>query len=494
MTKPTVAIIGTGFSGLGSAIQLKKQMNIDADLFEITKDIGGTWNYNTYPGAACDIPSHLYSFSYELNPNWSMEFSKQKEIHEYLKGVARKYHIYERTQFETEVIRATWLEDMKKWEVELNRYMVKNKENEIRYYDFIFSGVGGLRIPNIPKEYTSFEGKLIHSAEWDNSYDYNDKRVAIIGNGASAVQIIPNLAPSVKQLYSFQRTPSWVVPREVKSYSKFIRTMFYYFPIIMYFYRAYIFFARDMNFNMWKKPHSRLAVFAREQIIKFMKHSLSSNGRDDLAESLIPDFPVGCKRITPSPDYLPALCRSNVTVTRSPIVKVQGKTITTKDGLETEVDVLILATGFNVAQTFGSFQIYGRNGVNLNDLWDSQTPKTYKTVAINGFPNLFVMLGPGSGLGHNSIVTMIECQVQFAINVMKYMAKYNYSSLEPSEKAQERYSSEIQKKFEGTVWKSGCDSWYINKFGEIGSLWPRTVTSYWWVLRNTNHANDFIGS
>ncbi|KAG2208916.1 hypothetical protein INT47_011056 [Mucor saturninus] len=493
MVLPTVAVIGSGFSGLNSAIQLKKKLGIAAEIFEATKDIGGTWNYNTYPGCASDIESHLYSFSFELNPNWSHKYSPQKEIYAYLHKVAKKYDVHKQVQFNTNVIRATWVQAIKKWELELSQPSVDEK-NQIRHFDFIFSGIGTLRVPNIPEQFTSFEGKIIHSASWDHNYDLTNKRVAVIGSGTSAIQIVPSILDRVTHLSSFQRTPAWVAPRQQFAYSPFTQWCFTYIPLLMFFYRAYIFFSSDFSFSRWGNASSKKAIESRAAIQRYMEYIMTAYGREDLIPKMIPDFPVGCKRIGISDNYLAALCSPKTSVLRSPIKTVQGRTITTEDGVETEVDALILATGFNITGFLGELKVYGKDGVSLNQLWEEGVPKTYRTVSVHQFPNLFILLGPGSVLGHNSVVTISESQVDYGIRMIKYMMKNKIASLDPTEKAQETFSADIQSKFKGTVWKGGCQSWYMNKDGEIQSLWPESVLKFIAMLRRVDYESDFIKS
>ncbi|KAI9253061.1 putative flavoprotein [Helicostylum pulchrum] len=490
MSFPTVAIIGAGFSGLASAIKLKKKLGVTAEVFETSNDIGGTWKHSTYPGCASDIQSHLYSLSFEPNPNWSQKFSPQKEILEYMHRVANKYDVLPQIQFETSVVSATWLEDKKKWQLELSR--VSEEKHQIKHFDFIFSGIGSLRVPHIPKEFESFEGKIIHSALWDQDYDLNNKRVAVIGSGSSSIQIIPSIVPIVDCLYSFQRTATWVRPKDQYTYSDFIINVFTYVPLVMLMYRAYIFFSLERNFNQWGDKNSKRAKRATATVTKQMKEILLSNGRPDLIEKLIPDFAVGCKRIGYSDDYLQSLCLPNVTVNFSAIKKIEGRTISTADGQETEIDALILATGYDVAGFLGKMRVYGRDGVFLNDLWEEQIPKTYKTVTIHGFPNFFMLLGPGSILGHSSVVTMIESQVDFGIELIRHMTNNQIQSMDPTEKAQETFSSDLQEKLKGTVWTTGCKSWYMNKRGDIQALWPQTVMKFINMFKNTNFESDFI--
>ncbi|KAI8077569.1 putative FAD-binding monooxygenase [Thamnidium elegans] len=471
MGLPSVAIIGSGFSGMVAAIQLKKRLNIIAEVFESTNDIGGTWSYNLYPGCACDVPSHLYSFSFELNPNWSQTYSSQKEIHQYMRDVAKKYDVYKQTQFETEVVRITWIEKTKKWEIEL-KTAGSDTKNQIKYFDFVFSGVGALRVPNVPEEFQTFEGKILHSAYWETDYDLTNKKIAIIGNGTSSVQIIPNIVKKVSHLYSYQRTPTWVTSRNQVSLLQF--------------------FLRESRFGVWGDTSSLIARIYKRIITREMTKVLVSKGRSDLLPKLIPTIEPGCKRIGVSDDYLQALCEDNVTINVSPIAKIKGRTIITKDGTETEVDVLCLATGFNTNGFLGDLKVQGRNGVCLDTLWKENSAKTYKTVNIHGFPNFFMMLGPGSGLGHNSVVTNIECQVDYGISMIEYMLKNNITCMDPTEKAQEKFTTKLQSGFKGTTWTSGCNSWYFSETGIIQFLWPKTIISFYFMLKKKNYETDYI--
>ncbi|KAI9314386.1 hypothetical protein BX666DRAFT_1879459 [Dichotomocladium elegans] len=403
----TAAVIGTGFSGICAAIKLKKTLNIRAELFELSTDVGGTWRQNTYPGAECDIPSHLYSLSFELNPNWANNYSGQAEIHEYLRAVARKYNLYEQTRFESEVILMEWVESRKQWLVQW-RDVKNHKKIDSGYYDFVFAGLGPLRIPHIPEEFKGFEGPIVHTTYWDSTIDYTNKCVAVVGSGASAVQVIPELRKIAAHVYSYQRTPSWIIPR---------------------------------------------------------------------------GYALGCKRVCRSEVFLEACAKPNVTVIHSGVVAVNGRTVVDKDGNGTEVDILVLATGFDIKGFAGNLKIYGIDRRDLLQEWQSGFPMTYKSVSTNGFPNAFFLLGPSTGLGHNSVVVMIECSIKLAL-------QKNAKAIEPTVEAQDNYVAKMKKNFIGTTWKNGCRSYYLNEQGEPYALWPNTVTSYWWNLKQYD-ASDF---
>ncbi|CAO3589258.1 unnamed protein product [Absidia cylindrospora] len=387
----SVGIIGTGFSGICAAIQVQKQLGIKATVFEASDEVGGTWNHNTYPGCACDIPSHLYSLSFAPNPNWSCRFSPQSEIHQYLRNVAKKYNLYDQTLFNTEVVQANWLEELKKWELTVREK--GSLENRVLLFDVVFAGLGPLRIPKYPKEFKPFEGTIIHTAFWDDSVDLTGKKVAVVGSGASAVQLIPKLQPIVSHLTSYQRNPTWCIVRRQYKYSKFVQFLFKWVPFLMKLYRLYIYLGREMFYVNFRYFDSFVGKIARKFSTKEMEKRLISKGRPDLIKSLVPDYDFGCRRITPSEVYLESLTENNVSVERNAIKSVHGHTITTADGNEFECDVLILATGYDTTGFLGNLQVNGRNNQNLNQLWEDNYTKTYKSVAIHGFPNFFMLLG-----------------------------------------------------------------------------------------------------
>ncbi|KAI8076882.1 putative flavoprotein [Halteromyces radiatus] len=491
----TALVIGAGFSGICSAIQLYKQLGIVADIIEQASEIGGTWHANTYPGCACDIPSHLYSFSFELNPNWTEHYASQSEIYAYLRQVARKYDLYKNTKLNTSVLKAEWCQDRSQWKVD---YCHQDTPDQIqsKYYHFLFSGVGGLRIPKIPDQLKGFTGPTMHTALWDDTVELENKRVALVGNGASAVQVMPYLQKKATRLYNFQRTPGWIAPRSQFKYSKLLMTCLRYIPFLMRFYRWFLYLIREFRIFNFKYPRSSFAKRVRRLFTHSITKRLTDVGRPDLIPLLLPNYAVGCKRICQSEDYYEYIAKDNVTVVGSAVEKVDGNTlwVTTSNGVQQsyEVDVLVLATGFNVHDQFGHLDIIGRNGISLKTLWKQDSPKTYKTVTMHGYPNFFMMLGPGTGLGHNTVVAMIESQVNFAIDCIKKMLRYHLDYIEPKQDAQEKFTLNLHNNLKSTVWLSGgCHSWYQDGKGGSSSLWSGTVTSFWWTLRNTS-IDDFI--
>ncbi|KAG2220688.1 hypothetical protein INT45_012552 [Circinella minor] len=483
--KLSAAIIGTGFSGICAAIKLKKELDIDAQLFELSKDVGGTWYSNTYPGAECDIPSHLYSLSFELNDS-----NGQAEIHEYLRNVAKKHNLYEKTKFQTEIIHAEWKEKEQKWFLKW-RNTNNHQETNSAYYDVLFSGLGPLRIPNIPKEFSKFQGPIVHTAQWDATIDYTNKRIAIIGSGATAVQVIPQIRKIASHVYSYQRTRAWTVLRDQFSYPRIIKFIFRWLPFLMRFYRIFLFLQHEVYYVAFGYYKSLIARSFQKLMEKVLAWRLKRVGRSDLLSTLTPDYPIGCKRVAKSEIYVEALAKPNVTVIPCGVSDIKGRTLIDKEGNETEVDILILATGFDTQGFTGNLDIYGRNKTLLDEKWRKEFPKTYKTVTVHGYPNFFSLLAASSALGHNTVVAQAEIQVDYSIQCLKHMIKNNLGALEPKASAQERFSKELQKSFNGTVWKGGCNSWYLNDAGEVYGLWSGTIISFYWALRKPDF-RDFI--
>ncbi|CAO3646793.1 unnamed protein product [Cunninghamella blakesleeana] len=308
----------------------------------------------------------------------------------------------------------------------------------------------------------------------------------------SAVQVIPQLQSRVSHLTSYQRSPTWCLPRKQHYYSSFVKTLFFWLPFLMTIYRFYIFIKNESFYYIGFRYHNTyIGRKAHERFKKEMINRLVAKGRPDLVDKLIPDYEAGCRRVTPSERYLEVLCESNITVERSKIEIIKGRTIRTVDGNETEYDILILATGYITSGFLGHLEVNGRDNLNLNKLWDENYTDTYKSISIHGFPNFFMLLGPGSGLGHNSVITMAEIQVNNAIKCIKQL-KDGVKAIEPTEKAQAKFVQELKNGLKKTVWTTGCDSWYKNKEGEVFALFSGSVTEFWWKLRNNNFDTDFI--
>ncbi|WP_034274072.1 flavin-containing monooxygenase [Haloechinothrix halophila] len=484
--RATIVIVGTGFSGLGMAIQLLKDGRDDFVILEKAHEVGGTWRDNTYPGCACDIQSHMYSFSYEQNPNWSRAFSGQPEIFEYLKGVADKYGLREFIRFGVEMTGATWNESDATW-------TVTGANGETFVGSYLISGVGALHIPNIPKlsGIETFQGEQFHSADWNHDYDLHGKRVAVIGTGASAIQFVPQIAPEVERLTLFQRTPPWVMPKPDHQVPRWAKALFRRAPITQRAVRNALYWfleSRAIGFNGHPAIMKAGERVCRRQINKAIKDP-------ELRAKLTPDYRMGCKRVLQANDYYPALARQNVDVITDGIAEVRERSIIDSAGVEHEVDAIIYGTGFHVTDAFDYLDITGENGRDLSTEWAEKGMTTHKGITVEGFPNLFFLLGPNTGLGHMSVVFMIESQARYVIGAINHVERSGARALRVRSDAQEEFQREIQDKLAKGVWSTGgCTSWYLDAKGVNRTLWPGFTWKYWLETRKVDTSDyELVG-
>ncbi|WP_034271954.1 flavin-containing monooxygenase [Haloechinothrix halophila] len=466
-----VIIVGTGFSGLGMGIQLKNAGIDDFVIIEKADEVGGTWRDNTYPGCACDIQSHMYSFSYEQNPNWSRAFSGQPEIFDYLKGVADKYGLREHMRFGVEMTSARWDEDAQTW-------TVTGAKGESFTGRFLVSGIGALHIPNIPKlaGVESFQGPSFHSADWDHDVDLRGKRVAVVGTGASAIQFVPQIAPEVDKLTLFQRTAPWVMPKPDHQVPAFAKALFRALPFTQRLVRTFLYWfleARAIGFN----GHPAL-MRAAERIAKW--HMRRAIKDPELRAKLTPDYTMGCKRVLQANDYYPALARENVDVVTEGITEVREHSVVDAAGVEHEVDVIIYGTGFHVTDAFDYIEITGVGGRDLAKTWRDEGMTTHKGITVAGFPNLFFLLGPNTGLGHMSVVFMIESQARYVLDAIRLAERTEAAALEVRPEVQDEFQDDIQRKLADGIWTTGgCTSWYLDSQGVNRTIWPGFTWKYW---------------
>jgi cation diffusion facilitator CzcD-associated flavoprotein CzcO len=467
-----VAIVGAGFSGLGLAIGLIRRGTTDVVLFERAEDVGGTWRDNTYPGAACDVPSALYSFSFAPNPSWSRSFSPQREIQEYLRDCARRFGVLPHIRFGHEVTGAAWNEPARQWEIETSRGRFRAS--------VLVSARGPLsepRLPDVPGLDT-FDGPVFHSARWDHTHRLARQRVAVIGTGASAVQFVPEIQPDVAKLSVFQRTPPWILPRRDRRVTRAERALFHAVPNAQLLQRAAIYWAREafvLGFvGDARRRHARSRI-ARVAARKLLESQVSDPA---LRAKLMPHFELGCKRVLLSNEYYPALTKENVEVVTEPIVSVRPHSIVTRDGAERPVDTIVLGTGFDVTGHGAAARTVGRNGTTLADAWAPRLA-AYKGMTVPGFPNMFLMVGPNSGLGHSSIVFVIESQIAYVLSALDVMADRGIAAVDVTTAALRRWTEEIETRSAETVWTGGsCSSYYIDGAGHNVALWPGTSWSY----------------
>jgi cation diffusion facilitator CzcD-associated flavoprotein CzcO len=467
------AIAGSGFAGIGAGIRLRQAGIHDFVILERASDLGGTWRDNTYPGCACDVPSHLYSFSFEPNPRWSRTFSPQPEIWDYLRHCSNKYGVEPHVRYNHTVTEAAWDEENEVWNIQTDRGALTA--------DFFISGVGALSDPKLPDipGIESFEGRMFHSAEWDHEYDLTDKRVAVIGTGASSIQFVPKIQPKVRQLHLFQRTAPWIVPQRDRKLSKLEQRLYRLFPPAQLAMRAAIYWVRELFVLGFMHPREG---GVNEKLAR--KHLHSQVKDRELRRKLTPNYRMGCKRVLISDHYYPALQRPNVDVVTDGIAEIKPHSIVTADGSEREIDALILGTGFYVTDMPVANYVRGRGGKTMAELWQG-SPQAYLGTTVNGFPNLFFLVGPNTGLGHNSIVFMIESQLNYLMECIEHMKARGADVFEVREEVQEAFNERIQKRLQGTVWNSGgCASWYLDENGKNTTIWP----GFTWPFRQeTRH-------
>ncbi|MFE6616997.1 flavin-containing monooxygenase [Amycolatopsis sp. NPDC057786] len=467
-TETGVVIVGTGFSGLGMAIQLRKEGREDFVILEKADDVGGTWRDNTYPGCACDIPSHMYSFSFEQNPGWSRAYSPQPEIWQYMRDVAAKYDLHRFIRFGQEMTGA-------RWDADENRWHVASKSGDEFVAPALVAGVGALHLPQIPKlpGIERFQGRAFHSARWEHDYDLTGKRVAVVGTGASAIQFVPRIAKDVAELTLFQRTPPWIMPKPDRAMPEALRKTFSSVPLLQRAFRNVLYWgleARAIGFNGQPWVMKIGQRIAKRNIHKSVKDP-------ELRRKLTPDYTMGCKRVLVSNDYYPALARDNVDVVTDGVKEVREHSVVDGAGVEHEVDAIIYGTGFHVTDAFDDLEIIGRDGRNLGKEWATEGMRTYQGITVSGFPNLFFLLGPNTGLGHNSVVFMIEAQISYVAQALRLARG---KALDPRPEAQERFNGEIQRKLAKGIWtQGGCKSWYLDAKGVNRTIWPGFTWRYW---------------
>ena len=462
-------VIGAGFAGLCAAIKLQEDGQTDFLVVEKGPDVGGTWRDNTYPGAACDVPSQLYSFSFAPNPDWTMSFSPQPEIQAYIQKVAQRSGVLDRFVFDTAMEDARWDEEAQQWEVRTTRGTVTATT--------LIVGAGGLSEPRLPEidGIEDFQGELFHSARWDHDVDLAGKRVAVIGTGASAIQIVPQLQKVASHLDVYQRTAPYVLPRNDRKYTRVEQFLFRHVPGVQKAYRTAIYWGRESyvpGFTLQPKLAAPAKKLALGNLAKGVKDP-------ELRARATPTFEIGCKRILISNDYYPALDSPNVDLVTDPIAKITGDAIVTSDGVERPIDVLVVATGFFTTELPIAEHIRGRGGVSLADTWRDAGMAAYKGTTVHGFPNMFMIVGPNTGLGHSSMVFIIESQVEYIRDAIRTMALHRYAAVEPAAEAQQDWNAEIQRRMKRTVWNTGgCSSWYLDRHGRNTVLWPRTTFSF----------------
>ncbi len=464
-----IAIIGAGFAGIGTAIQLKKAGIHSFTIFERAGEIGGTWRDNTYPGAACDVPSHAYSLSFEQNPGWTHRYSPSEEIQNYLLGIVDKWRLRSHLRLGTEIVEARFDETQGAWTLTTDK-------GDTVTARVVVSGVGGLVDPALPdiKGLQSFGGELFHTARWNHDYELTGKRVGVIGTGASAVQVVPSIAPQVERLAVFQRTPAWVVPKRDKRYSEHARRLYARLPVLLHASRFLQYLSSEIWGPMIFLDAPRLSAVGERLSMAHLRAQVKD---PVLREKLTPHFQFGCKRILVSDDYWASFERENVDLVTEPIEEIVPEGIRTADGKLRELDVLVLATGFALGLASAPFPITGRGGRTLDQVW-ADGAVAYKGMTVSGFPNWFILMGPNTGPGHTSVLVYTEAQIAHALSAIQKLRREGHKWVDVRQSVQDHYNAGIQGRMKHMVWSTGCHSWYLSSDGSNHSLYPGFAAEY----------------
>ena len=464
-TGPTVAVLGAGAGGIAMGIKLRKA-GYPFTIYEGSDGFGGTWRHNTYPGAACDVPSHLYSFSFELNPYWSKTYATQPEILAYLERIADKYELRPHLRANTKITEARWDDGKQQWEL-------TSAAGERFTADVLVSALGMLHVPQVPHipGAERFQGRSFHSSQWDHTKPLEGERVASIGTGASAIQYVPEIAPIVEHLTVFQRSPIWITPRADDPYSEEDQRRFARVPLA----------ARRLRWQIWMTyERSKFGVEAEQTVMltELARSYLERKVEDPvLRAKLTPDYPVGCKRPLFSRGWFPALTRPNVRVVDEPIVEITETGLRTADGEEHPVDTIIYGTGFKANEYLSSIEIYGTDGRRLHDDW-ADGAEAYLGLTVAGFPNLFLLYGPNTN-GVNSILFFHEAQANHVVRALRTMRRLRLGAVSVRRKVMDRYNERIQAAMEGTVWVAGCTTYFRVASGKVVTQLPYSGGRYW---------------
>jgi len=457
-----VAIIGAGFGGVGMGITLRKQSFFDFSIFEGGPEIGGSWRTNTYPGCACDVPSNLYSYSFELNPNWSQAYSPQKEIWSYVDGCAQKYGLLPHVEFRSRVTDAVFNDKKGLWELTINGQERVNAR-------VLIQATGALSLAKFPEieGRASFKGEQFHIANWDSRVNLKGKKVAVIGTGASAVQVVPTIASEVDKLYVYQRTASWVLPKRNVNFNKSTQKRWQRFPLFQRLRRYALYWMMEMAVPalLWFPSLLRLG---REEHTKLLNDSVSDQA---LREKLTPDYELGCKRTLMSDDYFSSFDRGNVELITDAIESVSESGLKTADGSVKDVDVIIYTTGYEAGKPAFPFDVRNEKGETVESYWGKQ-PKAYFGMNVSGFPNMGLIMGPNAGPGHTSVLVYQEAQYKYLTKYIHHILNKDIKALDVKESKVNEMFQWAQGRMKNSTWLSGCASWYLNEDGTNSTMWP----------------------
>ena len=476
----SVGIIGAGPGGLALGIFLRKAGFGDFTIFDREDGVGGTWRINTYPGLACDVKSHLYSYSFDLNANWSRLWSAQPEILEYFERCAERYRLAPNLKLDTEITTA-------RWDAGTGTWQLTTSAGEHYTFDIVVSAVGLFTQPLLPDlvEEEPFTGTVMHTARWDHSVDLRDARVAVLGTGSTASQLLPEVAKLARRVYSVQRSPTWILPKPDRAYTEREKWLFTHIPLAKKLYRTRLWLRSESNIGVIENGSDKTQEFngiALRQLESIVED-------DELRGRLTPNHPLGCKRLVFATDYLQTLTQPHVDVVSSPARYLRSRSLVTEDGTELDVDVVLCATGYAAADYLGQIEVVGEGGTSLHDTW-SDGAYAYLGMAVPGFPNFFMLYGPNTNVGSNSVIFMLEAQANYIVRALKHMRRTRKSYVAVRRDAMTAFIAKIDTWMEGTVWLTRCHNYFRAANGRVVTQWPRSARAFWTMTRRFK-ASDF---
>lgn len=469
----SVAIIGAGPGGLALGILLRKAGFHDFTIFDREDGVGGTWRINTYPGLACDVKSHLYSYSFDLNAHWSRLWSGQKEILDYFERCAGRHRLRDHLRCNTEIVSAHWSPESRTWRL-------TTATGDEHTFDVVVSAVGMFTRPVMPDlvEEEPFTGTIMHTARWDPSVDLTGARVAVLGTGSTAAQLVPEVAKKAAKVYSVQRSPTWVLPKPDREYSEREKWMFAHIPLAKKIYRTRLWLRSESNISVIEHGSDKTQDFKNIAL-----RSLEATVTDDaLRAKLTPDHPLGCKRLVFATDYLQTLTQPHVEVVSSPARRLRARSLLTEDGTELDVDVVLCATGYAAADYLGQIEVRGADGALLSETWRDGA-FAYLGMSVPGYPNFFMLYGPNTNVGSNSVIFILEAQARYIVRALRHMRRRKRNYVEVRSEVMTRYLNWIDTWMQGTVWLTRCSNYFRAANGRVVTQWPRSARMFWQLTR-----------
>jgi cation diffusion facilitator CzcD-associated flavoprotein CzcO len=475
--QPRIVIIGAGIAGIGTAIKLRDAGFDNFEIIEKSDGFGGTWRDNTYPGASCDVPAHLYTLSFEPNPNWTETFAGQPEILAHIEATAAKHGLADIARFGTEIADAEWHDSDAEW-------LLTTTEGKEILANVVISGLGHLNRPSVPSiaGLDTFAGTTFHSARWNHEHDLTGRRIAVIGSGASAVQFVPEIVDQVEHLDLYQRSANWVMPRDNAPIVEAQRKKFRRIPFLRRWHRMKIYLRFEIFVNQVFNSGSATNKKATEGGLKYLAAAVPD---ETLRARLTPDYPIGCTRILGHNGWYPALQHEHTEVLSTGIREVVADGIITEDGEHHPADTIILGTGFDTNNFLAPIDFRGCDGVSIRRRW-SKGAEAYLGITVADYPNLFMLYGPNTNLGHNSILFMIEQQIRYTVSVLEGMRAQQLRAVSVTRHEQDKFNRRIQQRMTKRVWVNDCSSWYKNESGKVVNNWPGSTVDYWWKCRRAN--------